>query len=122
MLKSLRKLKGRSLGEVRDRTRYQAETTLEKLGLSAKAKLPSTEALLKEFGLDGSVSDRELSDQLLTRNANGFCRSFQDAKLTTEVFRRRFPDEADSVIKRAERICEGRFDLLGFKDLSFGSE
>ena len=36
--------------------------------------------------------------------------------------RERFPKETDQIIKRAERICQHRFDLLGYRDLDYGTE
>ncbi len=33
-----------------------------------------------------------------------------------------FPKEADQIVERAERICKHRFDLLGYKDLHYGTE
>jgi hypothetical protein len=33
-----------------------------------------------------------------------------------------FPETADQIIERAERICEHRFDLLGFDAVDYGSE
>ena len=36
--------------------------------------------------------------------------------------RQRLPDEMDLIIERAERICQHRFDLLGYKDLDYGAE
>jgi len=36
--------------------------------------------------------------------------------------RRQFPDTADLIVKRAERICQHRFDLLGYKDIDYGAE
>jgi len=37
------------------------------------------------------------------------------------LLRRQFPEEADKIIRRAERICEHRFDLLGYQDLDYGT-
>lgn len=34
----------------------------------------------------------------------------------------RLPQEAQDLIRRADRICERRFDLLGYRDLDFGKE
>ena len=34
----------------------------------------------------------------------------------------RLPGEADQIIERAERICEHRFDLLGYGDVDYGPE
>jgi hypothetical protein len=39
-----------------------------------------------------------------------------------EILRRRLPDQAESILARAERILAGRFDLLGYRDLDFGRE
>lgn len=38
------------------------------------------------------------------------------------LLRQRFPGRADEVIRRAERICEHHFDLLGYEDLDYGGE
>src|SRR5262249_31106328 len=34
----------------------------------------------------------------------------------------RFPAECEAIITRAERACAGRFDLLGYRGLSFGKQ
>jgi hypothetical protein len=120
MLKSFKKLRGRTLGEIRDRARSRSEAALERLGLSAKAKLPATRDLFLEFGLNGNESDQMLSDYFLAKLKTGFFRSFDDIELTTETYKLRFPVEVTSVVERANRICDGRFDLLGYKDLGFG--
>jgi Heparinase II/III-like protein/Heparinase II/III N-terminus len=36
--------------------------------------------------------------------------------------RERLPKETDQIIERAERICQHRFDLLGYRDLDYGTE
>jgi uncharacterized heparinase superfamily protein len=36
--------------------------------------------------------------------------------------RQRLPKETEQIIERAERICQHRFDLLGYKDLDYGME
>lgn len=41
-----------------------------------------------------------------------------DALLRT--IRTRIPGQAEEIIRRAERICEHRFDLLGYRDLDYG--
>jgi Heparinase II/III-like protein/Heparinase II/III N-terminus len=33
-----------------------------------------------------------------------------------------FPETVEQIIERAERICEHRFDLLGYRDVDYGSE
>ena len=36
--------------------------------------------------------------------------------------RRQFPQAAELIVERAERICQHRFDLLGYKGLDYGAE
>jgi hypothetical protein len=38
------------------------------------------------------------------------------------LLRQRFPGRAEEIMRRAERICEHRFDLLGYEDLDYGRE
>jgi hypothetical protein len=42
------------------------------------------------------------------------------ARLT--LYRSRFPEEAQALLTRAERICQHRFDLLGYENVDYGSE
>ena len=38
------------------------------------------------------------------------------------LLRERMPEQVDTIIKSAEKICEHRFDLLGYEDLDYGRE
>ena len=38
------------------------------------------------------------------------------------ILKQRFPREHGQIVARAERICEHRFDLLGYRDLDYGKE
>jgi len=38
------------------------------------------------------------------------------------LLQKRLPAQADEIIERAERICQHRFDLLGYKDVDYGAE
>jgi hypothetical protein len=40
----------------------------------------------------------------------------------TALLKKRFPDEVESTLRRAQRICEHRFDLLGYEDLNYGAQ
>src|SRR6266567_6178947 len=39
---------------------------------------------------------------------------------TLEVLRQRMPGHVEEIVKRADRICQHRFDLLGYEDLDYG--
>lgn len=46
---------------------------------------------------------------------------FRGTAGTAREIERRFPAHRDRLIEEADRACAGRFDLLGFRDLDFGS-
>ncbi len=46
----------------------------------------------------------------------------QEVPVLIELLRERLPGYAPRTIERADRICEHRFDLLGFEDLRYGPE
>jgi hypothetical protein len=39
-----------------------------------------------------------------------------------DLLRERMPQQVEIITKRAERICQHRFDLLGYEDLDYGAE
>ena len=40
----------------------------------------------------------------------------------SEVMKKRFPQEVEGILQRAQRICDHHFDLLGYEDLNYGAE
>lgn len=51
-----------------------------------------------------------------------FYRDRADIPGILDVFRKRLPDDAAHTIARADRLLNGRFDLLGYRDLDFGRD
>jgi len=45
-----------------------------------------------------------------------------DVPRVIEMLRRRMPEQADTILAGAERILDGRFDLLGYHGLDFGHD
>lgn len=140
----LKKLRGRSLDELRVRGAQSVAAFTERRGWSSQSRLPTDAEFFKLF--DGELSSalqhaagatvaaERLLAHFRTRRAPLFFPSFDDAAATRATLARRFaldtgaPEtveplaaHAASVVERAERIVEGRFDLLGFRDLSFGN-
>src|SRR5215216_1085751 len=119
-LKKLGKLKGRSLDELRVRGAQALAARAERLGVGAR--LP-TDAELSRLLLSAPRGpERADAESLLAHFRNGpraFFKAFDDPAATRAELRRRFAD-ASVVTGRAARAARGRFDLLGFKDLSFG--
>lgn len=59
------------------------------------------------------------------RSAESVGRFFFEASQVVEICRalqRRMPQQVESIIARAEKICRHQFDLLGYSDLDYGSQ
>ncbi|HEV7844553.1 MAG TPA: heparinase II/III family protein, partial [Pyrinomonadaceae bacterium] len=123
-LKIWKSLKGRSLEELRVRGAQKIAAVGERVGFSSQARTPSDEAFFKLLDRESPGSIRSAEDLLKhfrTRNRPHFFAAFDNREETVEELRRRFGKEAEELtVARAEKIMRGRFDLLGFHDLSFG--
>jgi len=120
MLGKLKKLKGRSLAELKDRGRQGANIFAERCGVSSQIKLPTDEQLFQKFDLpDKIVSAETLFEHFRSRKSVNFYASFENPQATIAELRRRFPVEENKIIERADRIGEGFFDLLGYENLRF---
>lgn len=75
----------------------------ERWGLGRSGRLPAAAAVLRD------------------RSANpAFFASFEDPAQTLDLLRSTWPELEAQTIARADRISDGRFDLLGYQGLSFG--
>jgi hypothetical protein len=124
MLDVLRKLKGRSIDELRVRGSQALSARTERYGLTTDCRLPSDANLFRllnptRFDVDPKSSS-DLLKQFRKRTSPKFFAAFDNPSAMREELRRRFSIESRTLIERADRIVEGRFDLLGFKDLCFG--
>jgi hypothetical protein len=98
---NLQKLKNASFQELRVRAAQRVAAFSERRGWSSLVKLPE------------DLPDTDLSNER-------FFSGFQDLKQSAGELKSRWPDTAERIIEQASRICDGRFDLLGFRNLSFG--
>jgi hypothetical protein len=76
------------------------------------------DAILFGLGIDPLHSE-------IRRNEHAAGRFFfesEDIPRRLELLRERMPQEVETIIQRAEKICRHRFDLLGYKDLDYGLE
>lgn len=117
----LSKLRGRSLDELRVRGRQFLQTRAELHGISKLDRVPSDEQFRDLLSLD--LPHEGLGEALLqhfiARNSPNFFSAFQSPESGRQELRRRF--SANDVVEKSERIITGRFDLLGLKDLDFGT-
>jgi hypothetical protein len=76
------------------------------------------DAILFGLGIDPSRGE--------ARQAEGGPRRFffrgEDIPRCMDLLRERMPEQAETIAKRAEKICRHRFDLLGYEDLDYGRE
>ena len=126
VLQKLGKLKGRSLSELRQRGAQFLAACEERYGVSARSRLPTDAEFFRmlETSRDkyAVTSAETLLDHFRTRTSPRFFAAFADPQETRADLRRRFgASSRDAVTARAQRITEGRFDLLGLRDLSFGN-
>jgi hypothetical protein len=125
VLKKIGKLKGRGLVELRVRGAQALAARVERAGLSSLARVPVDAGFFRL--LDASRAGRGLRnaeawlEHFRLRRAPRFFAGFGEEEATRAALRSRFNTEETTVTNRAERILEGRFDLLGLRDLSFGS-
>jgi hypothetical protein len=98
---NLQKLRNASLHELRVRASQRVAAFSERRGWSSLVKLPS----------------RLPNTDFQTSR---FFAGFSDLEKSAFELKSRWPETAERVIEQANRICEGKFDLLGFKNLSFG--
>ena len=120
MKSKLHKLRQVGFDELRVRGSQAFAAFAERQNWSSRSKLISDDALLRLF--DGGL--RSTSDLLIhfrDRTSPKFFASFTDPRATINELRRRWPDAETEIVERADRIVAGYFDLLGFRNLSFGN-
>ncbi len=122
-LETLKKLKGRSWTELRTRGSQAISVYTEKMGLTGG--LPSENEVWNLIDRSYFGGEEASLKNLLTNfretSANSFFPSLMNKDDAARSFRKLFGAEViDSAIERAERVLEGKFDLLGYKNLYLG--
>ena len=110
---NLQKLRNASLQELRVRAAQRVAAFRERRGWSTLARLPSDSTLRALF----SVGNDDSLEYFRLRREPRF---FSDPREAAAEFKSRWPDAAQRLVEQADRLTQGRFDLLGLKDLSFG--
>lgn len=124
VVKVIGKLKGRSLDELRVRGAQQLSVWAERRNWSKTARLPGDGELfqlLDAASFKENVNAASLLDHFQTRPAPGFFAAFSEPSETISALTERFGGpHKQALLERARRIVEGKFDLLGYRDLFFG--
>lgn len=122
MRRTIKKLQRLSLAEVTERGRQGANILAERIGISSQLRLPTDDVLFQRFDLPGkNISPPSFFEHFRSRPYQKFYASFDDPDATIMDLRRFFPKEEAEITMRADQICEGSFDLLGYEALYFVS-
>ena len=122
MLSKLKKLRNKSLAEIRGRGVQHANMLAERIGVSPQCHLPPEKLLFDKLNLvPRPVTAASVHEHFRSRKLPSFYPSLSRSGETLAELRKRFPREEATIVGRADKICEGRFDLLGYEDLFFGA-
>ena len=116
----LRALSNHSPSNIAVRARQTARAKLEYLGLGGRSNA-SAEALLSELRARGVNDPDALLGRFRRRVETTSLPAFRDPQHTRASINDRWPEAAQWSVAHAERVQEGRFDLLGFDGLDFGT-
>ena len=119
MIKKLSKLRGRSFTELRVRGQQALAALSEARGFSSQTRVPTDDALLALLTI-GNESPASFREHFRDRSQPQFFEGLSEPEATLTVLRERWPASSEKIVERADRITEGVFDLLGFKELKFG--
>lgn len=115
----LSRLRGRSSDELLVRGTQELTALLERYRVLPEAREISDAALARRL-TSGAATAASLLEHFRARSGREFFPAFANAPATVAVLRRCWPSAEREVVARADRAAEGRFDLLGYRALSFG--
>jgi hypothetical protein len=125
MKSKFQKLSQSSFDELRVRGSQAFAAFVERRAWTRRAKVISDDALLGllDVGQIGGKRWRsalDFRDHFRTRTSPAFFAALEDPRATIGELRQRWPESEKEIVERAGRISEGYFDLLAFRNLSFG--
>lgn len=115
--------KVRSWSELRTRGGQAVSAYSEKFGLGSRIPTDAEFARLIDKGrFNGTpVTPDTLMQEFYLNADRSFFPAFRFDSGSADLFRGLFPGSADIFVERAENICKGRIDLLGFKGIEIGT-
>ncbi len=124
-LDKIKKIKGKSWREIKSRGEQAIIARADRFGLSGN--LPTDEEFVglvdESFFFAGNVTPENTFEKFFEDAEYNFFPSFRQKEQTIEFFRAAYGENAEqNIVEKAERIIEGKFDLLGYENLDFGAE
>ncbi|MGH9905708.1 MAG: heparinase II/III family protein, partial [Pyrinomonadaceae bacterium] len=111
-----------SIDELGVRTWQFLSALAERNGWSGLTKVPTAETLLAILHpKSAGVRPETLLKRFQALREPRFFAGFTDSESTIQELRSRWPEAESEIVRRANAIVDGKFDLLGFRDLSFGN-
>lgn len=107
----------RSARELATRLRQQLAIRLDRAGIGRGVRLPEDGPFLRALGLPQVSTAVE---SFSARRSVGPFPAMTDPHSVASAILERWPGRVAEVVGRADKILAGRFDLLGFEELSFG--
>lgn len=125
MKSRFRKLSQISFDELRVRSSQAVSAFAERRTWSGSARLITDDGFLRlldarNFPARSVPGAADLLDYFRSRSEGKFFASFMSAGDTLTAWRQHFPNAESGIVGEADRIAGGSFDLLGFRNLSFG--
>jgi glycosyltransferase involved in cell wall biosynthesis/uncharacterized heparinase superfamily protein len=119
--KRIGKLRRMNVAELRVRSSQAFAALAERRGWSRLTKLPADKAFSRLLVVGPTkAASQDFLKHFRARQEPRFFGGFDKPEAVVAELRRRWPEAEPQIIAQANRIVAGRFDLLGFKDLSFG--
>lgn len=113
-------LVNRSPAELADRVTQIARAKLEVVGLGDPPRA-DPKALLDRLARGGVSGAPELLDRFRARVSQGPFEAFHDLEATVRAALEHWPDDREDVTAQANAVSAGRFPLLGYDALDFGT-
>ncbi len=119
----LKKLRGKSVEEIRERSRQELAKLSERVFHSATLEMSDAAFVELVTPAARSGSGEAIATRLLNRLRSApapISPAPVNRQALVALSRTRFAPEHAALLDRADRACAGRFDLLGLTDLRFG--
>ena len=121
MAVNLKKLRDRSADELRVRGRQKLAALRDRRGWSDRVRLLDDAEFLQSLKSSSISSPADLLTHFRKHQAQTFFPAFADQTATVNELKTRWPERLELLLEEARQIESGRFDLLGFQSLSFGT-
>lgn len=119
MISTLKKFRGRTIAEFRERGRQKFGAFSERCGMSRDLRGLADREFVDLFRDFRGLDPGRFLEAFTTRPSR-FHPSLIDRASIVGTFENLFPGEKEAVIDRAEKAALGYFDLLGYEQLFFG--